>query len=76
MVQRVSEVVRGAPGARSVRRPTVRHSHMDARHLAARIVAYAATTSRDQDEFSKALQVVTAEDTTYSGKSLHVVMYL
>ena len=51
----------GETCARCVRRPTERYGHVVARNLEARIVAYAATTSRDQDAFPQSVPVVTAE---------------
>jgi hypothetical protein len=54
------EVSCGETCARAVRRPPERSGHVVARNLEARIVAYEATTSRDQDSFSQSLHVVTA----------------
>ena len=70
------EVSCGETCARSVRRPTARYDHVVARNLQTRIVAYEATTYRDHDEFPQSLHLVTAENTTCSGKSLDVVTYL
>jgi len=50
--------------------------HVVALSLEARIVAYEATTSGDQDEFPKSLYVVTSGATTWRGKLLYVVTYL
>jgi hypothetical protein len=58
-VLRVYEVAQGETCARSVRRPTERYGHGVALHLEARIVAYEATTYRDQDECPQSLHVVT-----------------
>jgi len=66
---RVYEVAQGETCARSVRRPTERYGHSVPLHLEARIVAYEATTYRDQEECPKSLHVVT------SG-TLHVVASL
>ena len=57
---RVYEVSHGETCARSVQRPTERYGHVVARNLAARIVEYEATTSRDQDACPQPLHVVTA----------------
>jgi hypothetical protein len=56
----------GEPGARAVRRSTERSGHVVVRTLAARIVAYEVTTSRDQEACPQSLHVVTLG-------SLHVV---
>ena len=53
------EVSCGETCARSVRRPTERYGHVVALNLEARIVAYEATTSRDQAECPQSLDVVT-----------------
>jgi hypothetical protein len=80
------EVSCGEPGARAVRRPTERSGHVVTRNLAARIVEYEVTTSRDQEAYPKSLHGVTSgllhvvashymewPVTTWSGLSLDVV---
>jgi hypothetical protein len=54
------EVSCGEPGARAVRRPTERSGHVVTRNLAARIVEYEVTTSRDQEAYPKSLHGVTS----------------
>ena len=55
----LTEVSCGQPGARSVRRSTERSGHVVIRTLAARIVAYEVTISRDQEACPQSLHIVT-----------------